>query len=405
MSTDRWHWDGKRKKWAAYAAASDQVVFADGTRIPNGQEWAACNLPSVLPQPQVPRSACAPFLSMATAKSDEDGVCSGATPRTITQPPVTADLARAPRGGRDNYQATSTRRAEQPDQRQARVPAPGAASTAEAPVTSAEAQEARAAEAYYTWVLKRTGSQRQALNDAVHMLVQLGYDERRARQSLLRRVQSTKSAAEEGVQPAASVKSSKDDSDDSDLSDDDSDSDPGQESSTRSPSSHWKLSDTDELTLFRNPSDEGRLLVTNVNIADGSGSPSQRAEALLDSGATHELISSRAVQRLGFTNRLRRPPSAQHQKVGYLGYSAPVLGAVHLTWQFVGKDAVYSQTFFVVDDLPFDVIIGDQTIRERDLWSQGLEFHEVKGRKIKLNALVLGKKSKGESRLPLKEPR
>lgn len=137
------------------------------------------------------------------------------------------------------------------------------------------------------------------------------------------------------------------------------------------------------------------LALTHSLIADGSGQPPERAEMLLDSEASHHLISKEACQRLRLeTHEL---PPGMCQKVDHLKTSVPVDRAVWISWQFHGRAEAYSQQFYVVDGLPFDTIIGFSTINKFKLLRPGaVKFHRIsENGTIKLNSYVLKKLGKG----------
>ncbi|KAK3638734.1 hypothetical protein LTR56_012841 [Elasticomyces elasticus] len=124
-------------------------------------------------------------------------------------------------------------------------------------------------------------------------------------------------------------------------------------------------------------------------------------KVLLDSGATHDCISKKAVQRLGLQERglLWRLRPESRETVQYLGgFTDTIEYVVHLKWQLSGLSTKYDSLFRVVDQLPCDLVISFGTIETHNLFSKGLKFHQgdIYDVLIHIHALRLKRQSEGE---------
>lgn len=90
-----------------------------------------------------------------------------------------------------------------------------------------------------------------------------------------------------------------------------------------------------------------------------------RVNCLLDTGATYDCISREQRKAMSLGSRTREIP----QRVIKLGDNSEVkvTRVVKFQWRFEGKEPVYESQFFEVPSLSEHIIIGRNTIFERDL--------------------------------------
>ena len=261
--------------------------------------------------------------------------------------------------------------------------------------TSPSAQEARAWHLRYKEATKRLCSERQIHREFMREYRSLNPVSRNEDplDFFNRIVRDANSACRDGIEPAATVdfRSS------------------GKAPSNPSPSALQATGSSDLAAITSNTTnllllsldqqklEDSDIALTRAHVANGKGEQFKSAEMLLDSGASHCLVSPDLVRRHGFDvhGAVITLPPEYCLEVGYLKTTGRASKVIPLIWQFPGRGEVYQQTFYVLDELPFDTIISFSTIEKYDLPSIGLPFHRVEGRNAKLNAISLRKQDKG----------
>lgn len=135
------------------------------------------------------------------------------------------------------------------------------------------------------------------------------------------------------------------------------------------------------------------LPITYANFSDDESASSMLANhVLLDSGATHNLISVQMISSLRASRRVKEMP---RELVGYTGLSSTIQGQIALTCRFPDGYTI-TESFRVTPAIPVDAIVCYSTLEEHKLLSRELPYHSV-GCGVQVHSTIMGWNLSGKS--------